>query len=177
MRSKHDLICDAVPSIFAWSKSPSTSSQNRDKRMLQKERRKLEGESFDEIIPAPTEFCVNLAEVLGTTEYPHGDEAETESVSVAELSSKTVHTQASMSTAKLSIEELCTKPDMLHYYTGLVNCDFFLYVLGTLGRSAYHLKYRESMPAILSVENQFLLTLICAFVATHHSLNLDIYSE
>ena len=99
MRSKHDLKCDAVPSIFAWSKAPSTSSQNRDKRMLQKGRSKLEDESFYERIQAPTEFCENLAGEIVTTDYPHGDEVETESISVAELSTKTVHTQASMSTA------------------------------------------------------------------------------
>jgi hypothetical protein len=58
----------------------------------------------------------------------------------------------------LCIEQLDSRA--VQYYTGLDNLTAFTYVLGTLGQAAYHLNYRWGTPKDISVENQFLLTLI-----------------
>jgi len=48
----------------------------------------------------------------------------------------------------------------IHYYTGLENYSKFLYVLSTLGHSAYNLTYYGHRCDNISVPNQFFLTLI-----------------
>lgn len=60
----------------------------------------------------------------------------------------------------LGLEVIMYDSRALQYYTGLDNHMAFTYVLGTLGNAAYCLQYRWGTPKDISVENQFLLTLI-----------------
>ena len=61
---------------------------------------------------------------------------------------------------KISIEDLMFSPRDLHYYTGLKDYDKFAYVLSTLGLAAFNLKYRWGVTPSMSIENQFLITLM-----------------
>ena len=74
---------------------------------------------------------------------------------------RSVETQASVPKMNICIESLMRDDEMLHYYTGLGNYSNFSFTLQTLGLGAYHLKYRKlKRPPQISVENQFLITLI-----------------
>lgn len=60
----------------------------------------------------------------------------------------------------ISVDRLRRDDGQISLMTGLETYDKFTYVLQTLGPAAYHLNYRWSQTETLSVDNQFLLTLM-----------------
>lgn len=77
----------------------------------------------------------------------------------AEPKYKTASTQT-QSWPMFCVEKFQNDPEGLAYYTGLENYKKFLFVLQSLGSTAYHLKYYYKQVECMSVENQFFLTLI-----------------
>jgi len=76
-----------------------------------------------------------------------------------------------MPTSVLSIEKLKAKDQHILQYTGFENYAKFQYVFLTLGPSAHSLSYRWHRPHSISVENQFLITLI---KLRKHSTNVEL---
>lgn len=60
----------------------------------------------------------------------------------------------------ISFERFKRDPKALHYFTGLDDCDHFTMVLSTLGPAAFGLKYFSDIVPSLTVQDQFLLTLV-----------------
>lgn len=134
-----------MPSIFPWSKGPSTSSQNRQERADKRaEKRDLEPAFEPEL---------DLFEVTVEEEPETCDPTEQE-VTTCHASSQT------QALARFDIDELKTNPKVLQHYTGLDNADHFDFIMTTLGPAAYHLTYRWRRPQKPSIENQLLITLI-----------------
>lgn len=60
----------------------------------------------------------------------------------------------------ISVKMFVMNSSALHYYTGLENYDKFVMVLSTLGPAAHELKYYCDIKPVLSIEDQFFLTLV-----------------
>ena len=80
--------------------------------------------------------------------------------SAVKPSVSSTQTQTTSTCRKLSIEELSLNPNMLQYYTGLDDYEHINFVLNTLGPGRFSLKYYRGAVRNISIENQFLITLI-----------------
>jgi hypothetical protein len=135
----------AVPSYFEWTGKPSELEVTRVRRRLKRAELTCQEPSFD--------FDV-VEEVVSATEMQTYDD-----VTYFGTQQATAATQTPVSSL-LSISSLMDNDSMLHYYTGLSNYQNFVYVLSTLGTAANHLTYYKDTVVIMSIENQFLLTLM-----------------
>ena len=140
-----------MPSQFVWTKEPSENIKARVKRAKQRlEKKNLE--------PNIKDGCLYEEEVISEQieeDVPMEPEHEPEPIRKA----PSIATQTPPK-PRISIEELMFSPSDLHYYTGLKDYEKFRYVLATLGPAACNLKYRWGTTPSMSIENQFLVTLM-----------------
>ena len=71
-----------------------------------------------------------------------------------------ISTQCSMDPPGLSAWKYRLHPDRIHFYTGLQSYEKFIFVLNTLGPARFELNYYNGVKPILTIEDQFFLTLI-----------------
>jgi len=142
----------AVPSLFKWTKEPSPAAVRRAERQERKRRRVEEESKFD------------IENVSHTVEIETSAVPETpqqESLDMHQPTFATVYVQTpGTPLAPICIERIMFNNDMVHYYTGLETYQTFTFVLASLGPAAFELEYRTHKPQNISVENQFLMTLV-----------------
>ena len=156
--------------MFAWTKEPSSSALRRDERLVRRQTTQLDVSKQDEhdgedkmdtitmdigaACEVETEmdvdsvFTVKASQVTSTASQTN----------IVETCNKSTET---MSKTVFSSDNFITNPKAIHHFTGLENCERFLFVLNTLGPAAYKLNYMDgSTPSNISVENMFFLVLI-----------------
>ena len=149
--TKRVLRPGAVPSQFPWSRIPSENMKARVKRAKTRlEKRNIEPDLNDGHLYEEEVVAEHVEE-----DVPMEQEREHKPARQA----PPIATQTPPK-PRISTEELMFFPRDLHYYTGLKDYDKFRYVLATLGPAAYHLKYRWGTTPSMTIENQFLVTLM-----------------
>ena len=141
----------AVPSQFPWNKETSPAAVRRSERQDRKRCRLEEVQLID------------IDDVSHTIDVKTTVPAETPSETMdADMTTfATVGAQASGTHwTPICIERIMFDNDMLHHFTGLESYETFTFVLASLGPAAFELEYRSHTPKNISVENQFLMTLV-----------------
>jgi len=159
---------DAIPSIFAWT-TENKYAMERSRRLLNRQRqlftRRDTGASSSLVL---TDDHCSVKSNVGNEVELHTEETASESEQVAceqlqaTCSAMTVNDAGvqTVDTPPFDYNNFMFDPEGLHYYTGLETYSKFMYVLTTLGYSAYHLNYYRHQCEQLAVPNQFLLTLM-----------------
>lgn len=146
---KRQLKHNAIPSVFSWSKPLTEECEGRDCRA------KKRLERFEEAA-----FCVPDIGTEVVVEMQDNVMESTDAIA-AESSSRSITTQTPKDAEPpMSVEKFAHNDGAIHKFTGLETYLKFLFVLGTLGPAAYQLQYRWRNCQLVSVPNQFFLTLI-----------------
>jgi hypothetical protein len=168
------LKTGAVPTVFKWSSS-STPSATQLARQHRARRRQLLPHStrpdgnhtkyvFDLADAGPTVEVETITKTVVDTEQcpdltlrcemdcsTQTDNCILPDVSVASQTDR--H-------PLLSLVSCSHDNELVHFYSGLENYDKVMFVLGTLGPAAYHLRYMYGAVTDISVEDQFFLVLV-----------------
>lgn len=147
-----------MPSLFSWT-SENKYAQQRTERQLRRHMQHVPGSDTQENLarcdstdiaaevtvemPAPTEKGADEPDATSTVETVCGDAWSQTDVDIP-----------------FDIVKFMFDDDAIHYYTGLENYSKLMYVLSTLGQTAYYLSYYAHRCENLSVPNQFFLVLI-----------------
>ena len=137
----------AVPSVFAWNKIKSEAAGERDDRA----KKRLKRATVE-----PGDFDMEVHEEVVAGEESDDQRVEDSPNATTEQSTQT----ETIATSILNIEKLKYDNKAIQAYTGLEDYRKFVFVLATLGSAVYELNYRWRRTDILSIENQFLITLI-----------------
>ena len=137
----------AVPSVFAWNKIKSEAAGERDDRV----KKRLKRATVE-----PGDFDIEVHEEVVAGEESDDQRVEDSPNATTEQSTQT----ETIATSILDIEKLKYDNKAIQAYTGLEDYRKFVFVLATLGSAVYELNYRWRQTDILSIENQFLITLI-----------------
>ena len=151
---RHLLKADAVPTVFSFKPSPSTSSARNDRA---KKRRKLEIEQQENIPPVPEIGNMEEVETEGAHALQDDDMGEDKSVS-SSVSSHAVQCELLTDrTQRWTIDMYENDDKAILYYTGFDNYRHFNFVFDLLGPAAYELNFRCDT---LTPKDQFFLTMI-----------------
>ena len=139
------LKTNAMPSKFAWTPTQSEAVLGQDMTSLA---------GYSDV--QPNDFDVNVQEeVVMETE----DVIIMHDIVVDEAVTCATQTDPLPKTG-MCIDKIKHDDSAILQYTGLENYTKFNYVLLTLGPNAYELNYRWRQTEILSIENQFLVTMM-----------------
>ena len=141
-----------MPSIFAWSRSPTQDDEARSTRACKRRRLEEEFNQQSDIENVAAEEIVTSSEQSSST-------VVRTPVLVAEYSSSDATTQCAMQST-FSAWKFRHHPDAIHFYTGLESYEKFVFVRQTLGPAQDELIYYHGVRPTLSVEEQFFLTLV-----------------
>ncbi|KAL0839830.1 hypothetical protein ABMA28_016457 [Loxostege sticticalis] len=152
---------DAIPSIFPWSKVAPPYSAAREERLRN---RNLKKELF------PPNSSVSDSAILDsgvsyidTQKITNNSGTEPQSVGYSDTKMQNINnksTQTSILLRLFATEELIFDDTSVKFYTGLETHKKFKFVFNTLCPMAYNLCYKSGNVISLSVEDQFLLTLM-----------------
>ena len=148
----------AVPSVFQWTPSPKPAARARARAKERCKRRAL--------LPPPTEEVPDIGsldvaeEVVMDTNDPSDIDSQPSAPPVVDPSVSSMSQTDPESKALLAIEKISHDDDHIALLTGLESYAKFKFVLQTLGPAANDLDYRWSKSDGVSVENQFLLTIM-----------------
>ncbi|XP_061190649.1 uncharacterized protein LOC133198614 [Saccostrea echinata] len=159
------LRLSAVPSIFPWTNQESESSSNRKERAAERERARSKVENscrknLEECFSKDDDANIEMQEeVIVISEVNICEDRESDIMSKQESFGKATQTQ---NKPMFDVENFVNDNVGMHFYTGLETYCKFLFVLRTLGPSAYCLKYIffQVDNQTISVENQFFMTLM-----------------
>ena len=163
---------NVVPSVFRWSKDPSTSTLDRQKRLIRRQAKQqipLPEQSLpDEDIVMDVGAEVDVIDVNQNTQgIPSSAEdiplkhatTQTNTIILQDAATDPLFLHSDQSA--FSCHKFIHNSRAIHHYTGLEDYDRFCFVLNTLGHAAYELSYMYgSPPRNISVENMFFLSLI-----------------
>ena len=149
-RTKRTLKKNVVPSVFTWSKEPSSCAKIRTARATL--RMSVDEEEASSFVCDP---ALDVQEIVIDDSQSGVDEEAT-----VEFSLPVHNTSQTPPLSKVSIEGMTDDPKTLQYFTGLDSYRHFRYVMQSLGPGAYHVEYRWRSPQKISVENQLLLKII-----------------
>ncbi|XP_014670827.1 PREDICTED: uncharacterized protein LOC106811639 [Priapulus caudatus] len=159
----------AVPHIFAWSKETTPAQSARRERVKKKldmeEKQNQQRDAAFSDVGAQMEISTerNIPDVPYREDCTQTDAIET----------KTTGTQ-SEPPSRFTAKWFMNDREGLHFYTGLGNYNTFMFVLSLLGAAAYELRYYGDVIHSLSIEDQFLLTLMkLRRNQTHFELSRD----
>ena len=168
----------SVPSQFAWTKARSAAAQARENRASNREAQKasrkvlaepddgytniiIDGsldDCYTEEEKEPDPAAYETVEALPETSAPS---TETSRPPTAVYQPVVVVVQAPPNTTLFTAQRFKNDDEGMKYFTGLETYEKFMMVLQTLGPAAHDLKYLYgNVIAIISVEDQFLLTLM-----------------
>jgi hypothetical protein len=158
------LRSDAVPYLFMKSETAASSDSSRRQRLNRRDRLRKE---LNETNSAQLESC-EVEEVVfencEVEEMVYTSDANgiaTSNGTVVHHFSPIMTSAAVLPTFSKQLFSAATLDDkLLHYYTGLESYAKFKLVLATLGSAVNHLVYYNGTLTILSIEDQFLLTLM-----------------
>lgn len=182
LSEKLNLKADAVPSILPYYKGKSQYEET-DKFKSTRTEVDIVDQSNTSILSENNEtiFCQSVGECgFSATDTSNSTLTSNESLNFSSSSkecsthdlfstrSRSVQTQVnvkSISTQtkpmiQFSFENLKSKKGAIHHYTGLVDHKLFNLTLRSLGPAAYELKYRCFKVTKISIEDQFLITLM-----------------
>ena len=139
----------AVPNVFAWSSEATAASLQRIERASKRMKR------FD-TTPADIDDVGNEVTIEADNGEPIQPPEQEEPVIPVAVSrpTQTPHDPP------MSIDRFTHNDEAVHHLTGLESYDKFVFVLSTLGPAAYNLNYRWKNCQLISVPNQFFITLI-----------------
>ena len=182
---------NVVPSVFCWSKDPSTSTLDRHKHLIRRQAKKqipLPEQSLPEQQP-DEDIVMDVGAEVDVTDVDQNTQGIPSSAE--DISLKQATTSSSTQTNTEILQDAATDPLFLHFdqsafsyynfihnsraihhYTGLEDYDRFCFVLNTLGPAAYELSYMYgSPPKNISVENMFFL---CLIKLRRHTTNFEL---
>lgn len=159
---KKQRKADAIPSVFPWT---SSIKQEKDERSERRDARSLKAEGRQDEAEEPLEVLMDAADVSNVANWCTVESTDSDlnqdqgasnfseledkkEVCFAESSAQTIPTPF------LSIENFIDDTEGMLFYTGLASHTDFLFLLYSLGPSAYHLRYLYNQVQNLSVENQ-----------------------
>ena len=134
---KLTLKTNVIPSVFTWSKEPSSCAKRRTARATL--RMPVDEEEPISFMCDPD---LDVQEVV-----IDDSQSAVEEDATVEFSVPVDNSSQTPPLPRVSIEDLTDDPKMLQYFTGLDSYRHFQYVMQGLGLAAYHLEYRKSVTA------------------------------
>ena len=159
---RKQLKADAVPSLFNWT-SQNKYAVQRAERILRRSVHNVGSGSTSTATKAVTDDVSCGPDIATEMDV----NTALDDIDITDASAEPVYEPRLLNTASqtedeppFNVSRFSCDDAGIHYYTGLENYDKFMYVLSTLGHSAYNLTYYSHRCDNISVPNQFFLTLI-----------------